>query len=159
MKTTDHYGILEDSLRTGVPWFEAAGLSGNPAVNQLHEADAYPRPSESVPIEKNALPPNAYCLKRPPISHYQGKSVLMIKWLAQRMTLKRYVLSAGIIAMLLFIVGCTTPKTVMQSWVGEQESDLISRWGAPDSTVELKDGTKVCTWKRIWSDNYGVHQG
>lgn len=73
--------------------------------------------------------------------------------------MKRYVLSAGIIATLLFIVGCTTPKAVMQSWVGEQESDLISRWGAPDSTVELKDGTKVYTWKRIWSDKRGVHQG
>jgi len=47
----------------------------------------------------------------------------------------------------------------MQSWVGAQESDLVSRWGAPDSMIELKDGTKVYTWKRVWSDDYGVHQG
>jgi len=72
--------------------------------------------------------------------------------------MKRYLFSAGII-MLLFIVGCTTPRAVMRSWVGHQESDLISSWGAPDSMVELKDGTKVYTWKRVWNDNYGVHQG
>jgi uncharacterized protein YcfL len=72
--------------------------------------------------------------------------------------MKKYLFSASIL-MLFLIVGCTTPTAVMQSWVGKQESDLISSWGAPDSMVELKDGTKVCTWKRVWTDNYGVHQG
>ena len=66
--------------------------------------------------------------------------------------MKRYLFSAGII-MLLFIFGCTTPGAIMQSWVGKQESDLISEWGAPDSVAELKDGTKVLTWKRKWDDN------
>ena len=72
--------------------------------------------------------------------------------------MKRYLFSAGII-MLLFIVGCTTPGAVMREWVGQQESDLISSWGAPDSIAELKHGTKVCTWKKIWNDNSGVRQG
>lgn len=72
--------------------------------------------------------------------------------------MKRYLFSAGII-MLLFIFGCTTPGAIMQSWVGKQESDLISEWGAPDSVAELKDGTKVCTWKRIWSSENRVRQG
>ena len=58
-----------------------------------------------------------------------------------------------------FIAGCTTPTAVMKSWVGHHESELLSSWGAPDSMMELQDGTKVYTWKRVWSDNYGVHQG
>jgi hypothetical protein len=62
------------------------------------------------------------------------------------------------IIMFLFI-GCTTPQTVMESWIGHSESELVSSWGAPDSTVELNDKTKVYTWKRLWSDDYGVHQG
>ena len=61
--------------------------------------------------------------------------------------------------LLVVCAGCTTPSAVMKSWVGHHESALISTWGAPDSVIELQDGNKVYTWKRVWSDQYGVHQG
>ena len=74
------------------------------------------------------------------------------------MNLKRY--SLQLFAMLLIIcVGCTTPSVVMKSWVGHHESELVSKWGAPDSIIELQDGKKVYTWKRGWSDQHGVYQG
>jgi hypothetical protein len=47
----------------------------------------------------------------------------------------------------------------MKSWVGHEESELVSKWGAPDSIIELQNGNKVYTWKRMWSDQYGVYQG
>jgi len=47
----------------------------------------------------------------------------------------------------------------MQSWVGHDESELLARWGSPDLVTELKSGEKVYTWKRIWSNQYGVRQG
>ncbi len=71
--------------------------------------------------------------------------------------MKKYLIL--IVAILLIIVACTTPTAVMKSWVGHYESELYTSWGAPDLTVELKDGTKICTWKRVWSDSNGVHQG
>ena len=70
--------------------------------------------------------------------------------------MQRYLFSAGIIMLLLIIVGCfatTNPDKIGQSWVGSNESNIIAKWGAPDSTAELKDGTKVLTWKRKWDDN------
>jgi hypothetical protein len=63
------------------------------------------------------------------------------------------------IATSLFIAGCITTASVMQSWVGQHESKLVSKWGAPDSVVTLQDGSKVYTWIRIRGDASGVHQG
>lgn len=80
------------------------------------------------------------------------------KTLAVRVIIKKILFLVVTIA-LLIITGCTTPKAVMESWVGKHESDLISNWGAPDSMLQLKDGTKVYTWRRVWSDNSGIHQG
>ena len=57
------------------------------------------------------------------------------------------------------LLGCTTPGTVMKSWVGHDESGLMAAWGAPDSTVNMANGSKVCTWKRIWNNQNGVYQG
>ena len=56
-------------------------------------------------------------------------------------------------------MGCTTTSEVMESWVGSDESKLIEAWGVPDSTMTLADGKKAYTWKRVWSDKNGVHQG
>lgn len=60
---------------------------------------------------------------------------------------------------ILLFIGCTTTQSVMDSWLGHDESELISSWGAPDSTFELKDGTKIYTWKRVWRNNYGTQEG
>lgn len=69
--------------------------------------------------------------------------------------------SISLIALILTgcIIGCTTQAAVMQSWVGQNEAELLERWGAPDSVMTLEDGRKVYTWKRIWNDNNGVHYG
>ena len=57
------------------------------------------------------------------------------------------------------ISGCTTTSSVMRSWVGHDESKLLTSWGAPDTKMELDDGVKIYTWKRVWSNNYGIHHG
>ena len=64
-----------------------------------------------------------------------------------------------VIGTLIFLTGCTTPSAVMKSWVGHHESELLAKWGAPDSVMQLEDGKKIYTWKRVWSDQNGVHQG
>jgi len=64
-----------------------------------------------------------------------------------------------IIASAISLAACTTPSAVMRSWVGNDESELLASWGAPDSMMVLDDGRKIYTWIRIWSDNSGVHQG
>ena len=61
------------------------------------------------------------------------------------------------IAGLLSLSACsTTPyaERVANSWVGHSEAELFSSLGAPDSTANLSDGGKVCTWKKLWTDQY-----
>ena len=61
---------------------------------------------------------------------------------------------------LIGLSGCTTTATKMASWVGRPEAELLSQWGAPDSSTDLPNGTKIYTWKRVWNDTNGVlHQG
>ena len=40
-----------------------------------------------------------------------------------------------------------TINDTMQSWVGSPLSELVARWGAPDSTFENRDGSRIITWK------------
>src|ERR1700722_12737143 len=51
---------------------------------------------------------------------------------------------------------CTTQKSVMRSWVGQPESQVLASWGAPDRTAALSDGGKVDTWVSTWNNNYGL---
>ena len=53
-----------------------------------------------------------------------------------------------------FISGCTTTKSVMESWVGARESDLVSKWGAPTSAIDTRDGMRILTWESYWGE-YG----
>lgn len=46
----------------------------------------------------------------------------------------------------LFVAGCAS--TTLGSWVGHGEAELVSQWGAPDRSLELKDGSRVLTWER-----------
>lgn len=71
----------------------------------------------------------------------------------------KHALSVLVILAAVFLVGCTTPSAVMKSWVGEDEAKLLASWGAPDSVMNLDDGRKIYTWKRIWSNQNGVYQG
>lgn len=51
----------------------------------------------------------------------------------------------------------TTAKT-MESWVGHQDTELVSKWGAPVRTATLTNGSKVMTWEKLWTDQGGTRQ-
>lgn len=57
-------------------------------------------------------------------------------------------------ACLLLFVGCATTESIMQSWVGHPESELVSKWGAPHRVIDTRDGKRVVTWERRWGQ-YG----
>ena len=52
------------------------------------------------------------------------------------------------------ISGCATTKSGMESWVGHQESDVVSEWGAPTSAIDTRDGKRILTWESYWGQ-YG----
>ena len=56
------------------------------------------------------------------------------------------------------IAGCGNSLAKnMSSWVGKSESELLMRWGAPDTSIRTDDGKKVLTWKDVWNDRYHVY--
>ena len=63
---------------------------------------------------------------------------------------------AAVLALVVLFGACATQKSVMESWVGKPESDLLARWGAPDRTAEISNGGKVDTWVTEWNNNYGL---
>jgi hypothetical protein len=65
--------------------------------------------------------------------------------------------SALLLACTLSFSGCVSTSEIMQSWVGRSESDLVSRWGAPDSSTQTDDGKKVLTWKTLWNDDNNIY--
>ena len=70
------------------------------------------------------------------------------------------IISIACLVGLIGLSGCTTTANKMASWVGRPEADLLSSWGAPDSSANLPNGTKIYTWKQPWQDaNGGFHQG
>lgn len=59
---------------------------------------------------------------------------------------------------IILIVGCGSRLAKdMSSWLGKSESELLMRWGAPDTSIRTEDGKKVLTWKDVWSDRYNVY--
>jgi len=38
----------------------------------------------------------------------------------------------------------------MDSWVGKPATELMSSWGAPDTSLQLADGSQALTWKKVW---------
>lgn len=56
------------------------------------------------------------------------------------------------------LIGCgATLQKKMQSWVGSDESQLLSSWGAPNSSLEAGDGKKIHTWITLWNYNGNVY--
>lgn len=48
------------------------------------------------------------------------------------------------------LLSSTRPGTIndiQQSWVGSDLSKLVGGWGAPTSTFENRDGTRILSWK------------
>lgn len=58
--------------------------------------------------------------------------------------------TAFVILILALMSGCTTTQSVMESWVGARESELLSSWGAPYSSINTQDGKRVLTWQNYW---------
>ena len=44
-----------------------------------------------------------------------------------------------------------TRNDIMQSFVGEPAPVLVSRWGAPTTTYDNRDGSRILTWRDEWS--------
>ena len=66
----------------------------------------------------------------------------------------------AVLGMSLAIVswGCiTTAGRIMRSWEGKTSDELISKWGAPDSSASLDDGSRVLTWITVSGDESGVN--
>lgn len=61
-------------------------------------------------------------------------------------------------ALALLTAGCVTTAKVMNSWVGHDDSDLVSKWGAPARSITLRDGKRVMTWQKLWTDQGGTRQ-
>jgi hypothetical protein len=56
------------------------------------------------------------------------------------------------------LAGCgATLQKKMQSWVGSDESQLLSAWGAPDTSLETEDGKRIHTWKTMWNYNGSMY--
>ena len=70
--------------------------------------------------------------------------------------MKSLILCVSIV--LLFTAGCTSNKTIMDSWVGSSIDDATTSWGAPNSRMERNDGGATYTWINYWSTQYGMSQ-
>jgi hypothetical protein len=57
---------------------------------------------------------------------------------------------AALIAIAVLASSCVTTSTVMRSWVGKSETELLTEWGAPYASQKLNDGRTVHTWRTIW---------
>lgn len=52
------------------------------------------------------------------------------------------------------LFGNNRPRTtndIMQSYVGDPAPILVSRWGAPTTTYDNRDGSRILTWRDEWS--------
>ncbi|MCA2959681.1 MAG: hypothetical protein IOD12_05475 [Silvanigrellales bacterium] len=59
--------------------------------------------------------------------------------------------AAGGLATAFLATGCVTAHDVdsrLQNWRGQSEATLVSRFGAPHRTYDLKDGTRMMTYAR-----------
>ena len=60
----------------------------------------------------------------------------------------------AIIVLGLFISGCATKsgyKTLLESWLGKTENQLVSSWGPPLGSYVKDDGSKVLTYQQTGS--------
>ena len=48
-----------------------------------------------------------------------------------------------------------TKADVMASWVGADEDDLIIKWGPPDNSYTLSNGSKLVSYEYVWGQYVG----
>jgi hypothetical protein len=46
----------------------------------------------------------------------------------------------------LIVVGCTSNDTIMKSWIGSTDYEVMASWGAPDLESQAGNGNRVLTW-------------
>ena len=51
-----------------------------------------------------------------------------------------------VVSALVLFGGCVSLSARMQSFMGRPDTELVSRWGAPDRKVTLSDSSVVMTW-------------
>lgn len=62
------------------------------------------------------------------------------------------------------LAGCASTENyekILESWVGADADSLIRKWGPPDSSFELSDGSKVLQWssrRTIKTGGYRTYQ-
>lgn len=58
-------------------------------------------------------------------------------------------LLAGVVGLTLTIIGCATTggyEKILNSWLGDTESHLVSSWGPPQSIYLSPDGSRILTY-------------
>ena len=102
--------------------------------------------------------------RRPQRSSYRANSLLSgyhagaaRRGFPRRPWMMRSTPTLLVISLAILIAGCiTTRGRIMQSWVGKTSNELLTSWGAPDSTAPLDDGGRVLTWVGVEGDSSGV---
>jgi len=77
------------------------------------------------------------------------------------MKLRTYPVAAGLalLATMTFSTGCHKGMAKsMDSWVGSTVGQLVEKWGAPDTSIKLDDGSSMLTWKNVWHRNNYRHE-
>ena len=68
--------------------------------------------------------------------------------------MKRLTIAGCLLAVTM--LGCVTSYvSLMDSWVGSSEVELVERWGEPDSVVKMQGG-KILTYVMFWHDSRKV---
>ncbi len=49
-------------------------------------------------------------------------------------------------AFLLSLIGCTTPRMIMKSWVGHTENELYQHWGTPSKVIDKGSDGKIVVY-------------
>lgn len=63
--------------------------------------------------------------------------------------MKRVIVLVSVTLLGLATTACVSTDDRMRSWVGKDESELLSQWGAPDSALQANDGKRILTWKTL----------
>jgi hypothetical protein len=40
-------------------------------------------------------------------------------------------------------------------WIGEGDRELVLKWGAPDAVYDMKNGSRILTWRRSRTESQG----
>jgi hypothetical protein len=47
------------------------------------------------------------------------------------------------------LIGCVNTADVLNSWIGQDEDELVSSWGIPTATYRLGNGSKLIEYKKL----------